>query len=728
MVTKLFDTRYKTSRSMKRSLTLPVLSILIIYSAFISNTWAHQGKSPLLLKSPFIKKSSSDELVLAPIDAETQRSQQLKKMSGTGVKTKTINYAVVEDISVNPTSHGYWEDIPGGEIWRLRVKSAGATDINFGFTKYKMPIGATLHIYDPVSGYYQGPYTAEHNYDHQQLWTPVTPGSVSIIEVFIPNGKRKELSLHLGHVGKGYQDIFNVGLSGIIKQGSCNIDVVCPEGDPWRDEIRSVGIYGLNGGTFCTGTLINNISQDFKPFFLTADHCGLTSENSPSVVAYWNFESPNCGDLDNGSLSQNTSGSMFRADNVGNDMTLIELNAQPLSTYNVHYAGWDARTNIVPNGSVGIHHPSTDEKAISFNDDALTSTSSCIVASEPDTHWRVDNWEQGTTEPGSSGSALFDPSTKRLVGYLSGGSASCSNTAGLDCYGKFSVGWTLGLSNWLDPNGTGALFIDGADKPNEQGENPNGENPNGENPNGENPNGENPNQVIQARLGSSTTSLQASDVGNFVFGKTEIPTGLTQLIVDMRAPETGDPDLYTRFSDQPTETLFDCRPFRAALLAESCIQESPTAGNHFWGVRAFSPYSGVIVDVRGIVSLGSEVTGLAESQANQFSIVELNLPEGVPSLNVMMNVPNSQQDPNLYVRFGAQPTLDQFDCRPFLSSGSSELCELSNPQPGIYYIGINSVSAYDGVSLMIEAGSPRASDEGDILDFLPAILSAPSKK
>ncbi len=43
--------------------------------------------------------------------------------------------------------------------------------------------------------------------------------------------------------------------------------------------------------------MINNTAQDGRPLFLTADHCGIWLGNSASVVVYWNFESPNCGNL-----------------------------------------------------------------------------------------------------------------------------------------------------------------------------------------------------------------------------------------------------------------------------------------------------------------------------------------------------------------------------------------------------------------------------------------------
>ncbi|MBZ0270346.1 proprotein convertase P-domain-containing protein, partial [bacterium] len=139
-----------------------------------------------------------------------------------------------------------------------------------------------------------------------------------------------------------------------------------------------------------------------------------------------------------------------------------EEDPDPLS--NVYWGGWD-RTGVAPSGSICIHHPSTDEKAISWNDDLLTTMNSCIGGGSS-THWRVNDWEDGTTEPGSSGSGLWHPGTHRIIGFLSGGIASCS-TIGYDCFGKFSLAWSGSstssrLSDWLDPIGSGAMTMDGS--------------------------------------------------------------------------------------------------------------------------------------------------------------------------------------------------------------------------------------------------------------------------
>jgi hypothetical protein len=180
-------------------------------------------------------------------------------------------------------------------------------------------------------------------------------------------------------------------------------------------------------------------------------------------VVYWNYESPECGMLSGGSLEDTQSGSIWRASHPPSDMTLIELTAAPDSSWHVTWAGWDRRDRAVAE-AVTIHHPSTDEKAISFENDPLRVTSYLDTA-EPGngTHWRVVDWDLGTTEPGSSGAPLFD-GNQRIIGQLHGGYAACGNDLS-DWYGRLTVAWTgddteeTQLAAWLDPTGSGVSTL-----------------------------------------------------------------------------------------------------------------------------------------------------------------------------------------------------------------------------------------------------------------------------
>ena len=48
-------------------------------------------------------------------------------------------------------------------------------------------------------------------------------------------------------------------------------------------------------------------------------------------------------------------------------------------------------------------------------------------------------WSQGATQGGSSGAALIDADSRKIVGVLTGGTTTCSIFSGADYFGKLSV-------------------------------------------------------------------------------------------------------------------------------------------------------------------------------------------------------------------------------------------------------------------------------------------------
>jgi hypothetical protein len=139
-------------------------------------------------------------------------------------------------------------------------------------------------------------------------------------------------------------------------------------------------------------------------------------------------------------------------------------------SYNPYFAGWN-NADAAPSSTVSIHHPSGDIKKIAF-DDAPAISSQGMGSTEANSTWTVE-WDRNTTtEGGSSGSPLFDQN-HRIIGQLWGGGASCSNLSSPDYYGRVHSSWEPANSNstnqlkfWLDPNNSGAEFIDGFDPSN----------------------------------------------------------------------------------------------------------------------------------------------------------------------------------------------------------------------------------------------------------------------
>jgi hypothetical protein len=365
-------------------------------------------------------------------------------------------FAVPYDALCRPQTDGVWDSLDAEtRRWRLRVSSPGALSLNFGFTAYDMPAGGQM-IVRAVDGTHKlPPFTNLDNADHGELWTPVVLADDVLIEVTVPRDQAEWLVLELTSINVGYRFF---GETQSNRSGWCNIDVICPEGDGWRDEIPSVGVISTGGSTFCTGFMVNNTAEDETPYFMTANHCGISSGNASSLVVYWNFESPTCGQQGGGSLSQSQTGSYYRASYSSSDFTLVELDSLPDPSWGVTYAGWNRGAGN-PASAVAIHHPNTDEKSISFEYDPCTTTSYLGTSQPGDgTHIRVADWDEGTTEPGSSGSPLFDQN-HRVVGQLHGGYAACGNNSA-DWYGRFSVSWSHGLSQYLDPLNTGQTTLD----------------------------------------------------------------------------------------------------------------------------------------------------------------------------------------------------------------------------------------------------------------------------
>ncbi|MDY7092377.1 MAG: hypothetical protein SX243_05310 [Acidobacteriota bacterium] len=401
---------------------------------------------------------------LAPVDRERLMAEDAAAEPFTGPR----RFAEALPVGWTASEQGVWQQLAdGSRLWRLRMVSPGALSLNLRLDDFQLPAGARLWLHDGIGNVVQGPYTRDHRTREGQLWTALVPGQEAVLELHLPAGVAPaSASFRVASVQRGYRPVGGQSPGAEIegdfptKQGSCNNDVVCPEGNGWRDQIRSVGWFTVNGIGLCTGTLMNNTAGDFRPYLLTAEHCDITAGNAGSMVVYWNYQSPSCGQLSGGSLADNQSGAIWRAGDASSDFTLVELMQQPDPAFDTYYAGWDA-TGVAPTvGVVGIHHPDLREKAISFDDDPLQE--------DDPGYWRVGQWEDGTTEPGSSGSCIFRRDTQLCVGTLTGGIASCRFPSGFDVYGRFDAHWdgpspTRRLRDWLDPMGSGQRVLFGAD-------------------------------------------------------------------------------------------------------------------------------------------------------------------------------------------------------------------------------------------------------------------------
>jgi V8-like Glu-specific endopeptidase len=300
-----------------------------------------------------------------------------------------------------------------------------------------------------------GPYVYD-DFTLGFLPTPLIAGDKIQIKVICHNPDFPSLTISR----IGYDFVGMVSKDGYFgNSGYCNIDVRCPEGADWQEAKRSVVRLIINAQYLCTGSIINNLRFDKRPFLLTANHCIGNATMAANTIAYFNYESPTC----NGPDAPNTqvrNGMWLRAtknDQEGKvDFSLLETKTAIPSIFNARFAGWDA-SGRVPTNTVTIHHPRGDVKKISFDNDPPTRSNYPYSGGyDSASFWKIANWELGTTEGGSSGSPLFDHN-QNIIGVLTGGAAACGNNFP-DYYTQIAYAWdtypdsTQQLKYWLNPD------------------------------------------------------------------------------------------------------------------------------------------------------------------------------------------------------------------------------------------------------------------------------------
>lgn len=374
-------------------------------------------------------------------------------------KDEPYRFGAELNVHLDMNNCGLWEMLPNGDrIWRVTVYSKNAKTLNLVYDHFYMPPGAKLFLYNPAHTEVIGAFTQYNNKPHHRFATGLIRGNTTVLEYYEPAEVFGEGIISINKVVHGYRGFFSAE-KGFGDSGSCNNNVNCPEAADWQDQKRAVAMILSGGFRACSGAMVNNVANDCTPYFLTANHC--LDSSVETWVFMFNYESPTCENID-GPLNQTVSGCTLLAHASPSDFALLLLSELPPVDYNVYYAGWSAET-VAGTSSTGIHHPAGDIKKITFNYDPLVSSAG--LSGVPNSHWEVTEWEDGTTEGGSSGSPLFDQN-HRIVGQLHGGEAACNNIS-YDAYGKFTYSWNTGtsaatrLQDWLDSANTGILVVDG---------------------------------------------------------------------------------------------------------------------------------------------------------------------------------------------------------------------------------------------------------------------------
>ncbi len=362
--------------------------------------------------------------------------------------------------SISPATAGSWTALPdGGSLWTIRLEADGAKALRIHFSKFDVPIGATLRVrgvegdVDIYSG--SGP-----NSD-RSFWTAPTPGESAYVEFFDSEGSL-DPRIEIDEISHFYRDPgfdppaampdTSDGDGGVAGLLPCQEDVMCHEVDEnARDSVGRMLFTVPGQGSFvCSGALLSDADPNtYAGYFLTANHCISDQATANSLTVYWFYQATECqGRVPSTITLPRSIGAKLLAHSSQSDFSFLRFNNDPEDGQG--FAAW---TTIAPSGVVrGIHHPGGSFKRFS---EGATTLQQPICGGLPTARFVYNDWSVGITEGGSSGSPLFNTNWEvvgQLYGvcYFEGTSPGCNNPDDYNnVYGRFSSSYTS-FSTYLD--------------------------------------------------------------------------------------------------------------------------------------------------------------------------------------------------------------------------------------------------------------------------------------
>ncbi len=353
-----------------------------------------------------------------------------------------------------------WEALRTGvQASKIEVLTQDASSLNFLLENVRLSPEAQIITYNPNHPDFKITYTHKHVSKDGLLTTFPISGREQHLVLLSPNPEKETFTIKQAVYG-------TKSTAGFGDAGACNINANCPQGDGYRNPQKATNIILVNGNGRCTGTLINNSTNDGTPYVISAAHC---IPGNASAVRNWSygfgFESPGCSDQE--VEPEVFTGSEIKTflGGVGvHDAALLLMDNKPSHPNGIYYAGWSTAPEVPSNVRV-FHHPSGDSKKISVQNSAITEAP---YLEDPDEFitWKVV-WDEGTTEGGSSGSSLLNEAGL-VIGNLTGGRAACNAPDSADYFGPLKTAFEYRPSDsstsyapWLDPSFSKTVTLGG---------------------------------------------------------------------------------------------------------------------------------------------------------------------------------------------------------------------------------------------------------------------------
>ncbi len=368
-----------------------------------------------------------------------------------------------------------WQSMDGGQrAAALSVASPQAVGIRLGVLVRALPAAATLRVYaqdgstayevaaaDVLDALEANRKAGDDTDAGRTWWAPTVAGQEATLEIALPthaDPTQVDIALPtLSHLEALPSE--EVVTPKIGESGSCQIDVVCRAGHETESAaVLRVSFVEDGFSYLCSGTLMADRAATRTPYVLTADHCISTQTAASTVETDWLYRASSCGSYYVDGRRTRLSGGaalLYASSNTDTSFLRLAANAPAAATF----AGWYADAPPLGNAVFAVHHPEGDLQKLSTG--SLTSFQSCAntpaglecrESNAANANFVNARFVEGTTESGSSGSALFLTldGQSYVVGQLYGGSSSCSLRNGSNLYGRLDIAYNAGLRQWLD--------------------------------------------------------------------------------------------------------------------------------------------------------------------------------------------------------------------------------------------------------------------------------------
>jgi hypothetical protein len=350
----------------------PALALALIVAPECFAQVEYPG-SPVVLKASFKTKAVFSELPTINLEGQftvaTEQAMIKEDTEGPADHSKPLRIAQVIDVAADLSAFTV-DSTADGSLYRLAITSPRAYGMGLNLQTYHLPEGAKMFVHSPSGTTVRGAFTSENHKPNDGLSVMPVQGDTVVIEIQTVGAE--EPTIVLASVAHHYKPTMFKQPQTEIEQpqcfgcsGACNVNNNCPSGAGW--ELESAGVVRLltaGGGSLCTGSMINNVEQDGKQLFLSADHCG--GGNADNWILMFNFDSATCENGAEPPRDQTVQGTRLLSRRGVSDFVLLEVLEVIPAAYNTYLNGFDASEGNTFQVPFAISHPSGDMKKIAI--------------------------------------------------------------------------------------------------------------------------------------------------------------------------------------------------------------------------------------------------------------------------------------------------------------------------------------------------------------------------